>query len=197
MTALGFTLFDTAIGRCAIAWSARGVAGAQLPDSSEEKTRARMRRRFPGAQETAPPADVLRAIDEMAALLGGERRDLSAIALDMDGIGPFERSVYEVARAIPAGSVMTYGEIARRVGDPLAAREVGQALGRNPFPIVVPCHRVIGAGDKTGGFSAPGGTRTKRRMLAIEGSPAAGTGDLFEAAEPLSAGSRGAGSAGR
>ncbi|MEX2128855.1 MAG: methylated-DNA--[protein]-cysteine S-methyltransferase [Xanthobacteraceae bacterium] len=180
MTSLGFTLFDTAIGQCGIAWSGRGIVCVQLPEASESKTRARMQRRFPDTQELEPPADVKRAIGEIAALLGGERRDLSAIVLDMDGVAPFERRVYEAARTISAGAIMTYGEIAKRLGDPGAARAVGQALGRNPFAIVVPCHRVLGAGDKAGGFSANGGTRTKLRMLAIEGSPAAGTGDLFD-----------------
>jgi methylated-DNA-[protein]-cysteine S-methyltransferase len=182
MTALGFTLFDTAIGQCGIAWSARGVVCVQLPEASESRTRARMQRRFPGVREAQPPADVKRAIGGILSLLAGERRDLSSVVLDMDAVPRFERSVYEVARTIPPGAVMTYGEIAKRLGEPGAARAVGQALGKNPFAIVVPCHRVLAAGDKPGGFSANGGTRTKLRLLAIEGSPAAGTGDLFEAA---------------
>ena len=176
-----FTLFDTAIGRCAIAWNARGIVCVQLPEADDAKTRARIRRRFANALEAAPAAEIERAIAAIVALLEGKRRGLDDIALDMTNVGAFERRVYEIARTIPPGEVLTYGDIAKRLGDPGAAQAVGQALGKNPFAIVVPCHRVVGAGDSLGGFSAGGGTRTKRRMLAIERSPAAGTADLFEA----------------
>ena len=108
----------------------------------------------------------------MAALLEGRRDQLLDIELDLDDIGPFERSVYEVTRAIPPGETLTYGEVARRIGEPGAARAVGQALGANPLPIVIPCHRVLGAGGQLVGFSANGGTETKRRMLLIEGATA-------------------------
>ena len=171
MTASGFELFDTAIGPCAIAWGDRGVAGVQLPEAGEAETRARMLHRFPAAGEAAPPAEVQQAIERMAALLRGEASDLSTVALDMDGLPEFHRRVYEAARTIPPGKTLSYGDIARRVDAPGAARAVGQALGRNPFPIVVPCHRVLAAGGKIGGFSAQGGVETKRRMLAIEGEP--------------------------
>jgi methylated-DNA-[protein]-cysteine S-methyltransferase len=180
MGSTNYTLFDTAIGCCGIVWGDRGVVGVALPEKDETATRARLRRRHPGAEQADPPPSVSRAIGEIIALLRGERRDLSAIELDMERVQPFARSVYELARAIPPGQVTTYGDIARRLGDSRAAQAVGEALGRNPFPIVVPCHRVVGAGTKLGGFSAPGGIRTKRRMLAIEGSPAAGTPDLFD-----------------
>ena len=120
------------------------------------------------------------AIDGIVALLRGEPRDLASIALDMEQVPPFNRRVYEVARTIPPGSTMTYGEIAVRLGDRLLARDVGQALGQNPFAIVVPCHRVVAAGGKAGGFSARGGVKTKLRMLAIEGAPAAGMLPLFD-----------------
>jgi methylated-DNA-[protein]-cysteine S-methyltransferase len=180
MTASGFALFETAIGQCGIAWSERGIVRVMLPESDANKTRARMQRRLPGVPEAELPDEVRRAIGEIQALLAGERRELSSIVLDLGAVAPFERRVYEIARKIPPGGVMTYGELAKRLGDPQAAREVGQALGRNPFPIVVPCHRVLGAGDKLGGFSAPGGARTKRRMLAIEGAPAGQTADLFD-----------------
>ena len=170
MTASGFALFDTAIGRCGIAWSERGIAGVQLPEAGEAETRARMLHRFPAAGEAAPPPEVQRAIDSIVGLLRGEDSDLSGIALDMDGVPEFHRRVYEAARAIPPGNTLSYGDIAKRVGAPGAARAVGQALGRNPFPIVVPCHRVLAAGGKIGGFSAQGGITTKRRMLSIEGA---------------------------
>ena len=170
MTAIGFALFETAIGKCGIAWSDRGVAGVQLPEAGEEETRARLLHRFPAAGETAPPRDVQRAVDDIVALLRGEAHNLSAIALDMEGVPEFHRRVYDAARTIPPGKTLSYGEIARQVGAPGAARAVGQALGRNPFPIVVPCHRVLAAGGKIGGFSAQGGVEAKRRMLAIEGA---------------------------
>ena len=168
MTAHGFTLFDTAIGRCGVAWSDRGLVGVQLPEGSEAETRERMLQRFPAAAEIAPPSKVQAAIDRIVALLRGEPSDLSAIALDMEDVAPFHRRVYETARAIPPGKTLAYGEVAARLGATGAARAVGQALGRNPFPIVVPCHRVLAAGGKIGGFSAHGGLATKRRMLAIE-----------------------------
>ena len=168
MTASGFALFDTAIGRCGIAWGERGVAGIQLPEAGEEETRVRMLHRFPAAGEATPPPEVQDAIEDIVALLRGEASDLSTVALDMDGVPEFHRRVYDAARAIPPGETLSYGDIARRVGAPGAARAVGQALGRNPFPIVVPCHRVLAAGGKIGGFSARGGIATKRRMLAIE-----------------------------
>jgi methylated-DNA-[protein]-cysteine S-methyltransferase len=168
MLAHGFALFDTTIGSCGVAWSERGLVGVQLPEGSEAVTRERVLRRFPAAAETAPPAQVKAAIDRIIALLRGEPSDLSAIALDMEGVAEFHRRVYQVARAIPPGKTLAYGEVAARAGAPGAARAVGQALGRNPFPIVVPCHRVLAAGGKIGGFSAHGGAATKRRMLAIE-----------------------------
>jgi O-6-methylguanine DNA methyltransferase len=169
MAAHGFSLFDTAIGKCGIAWSERGVAGVQLPEADETETRARMLQRFPAAVEADPPAKVRRALESITALLRGEPRDLSSVTLDMDGVTPFHRRVYEMARTIPPGKTLAYGDIAARLEARGAARAVGQALGQNPFPIIVPCHRVLAAGGKVGGFSAHGGTATKLRMLAIEG----------------------------
>jgi methylated-DNA-[protein]-cysteine S-methyltransferase len=167
-----FTIFDTAIGPCAIAWADQGVTGVQLPEPSERELRARMRRRFPTASEPQPPFPpaVQTAIESIIALLAGNAIDLSAVPLDMHGIPEFHQRVYAVARTIPAGSTLSYGEIAARLGEPAwpAARDVGQALGQNPFPIIVPCHRVLAAGGKLGGFSARGGLTTKRRLLAIE-----------------------------
>ena len=174
MAAQGFTLFDTAIGRCALAWGGRGVVGVQLPESREPATRARVLERCPAAREAPPPPQVQRAVDAIVALLRGDASDLAAIALDMDRVPPFHRRVYEVARGIPPGATLSYGELAARLGAPGAARAVGQALGRNPFAIVVPCHRVLAAGGKVGGFSANGGIATKLRLLAIEGAQANG-----------------------
>jgi len=166
----GYALFDTALGRCGIAWTERGVAGVQLPEPSDDATRARLRRRRPAASEQPPSAEVARAVERMTALLRGERIDLSDVALDMTDLAPSHRSVLELARTIPAGRTSTYGELAARLGDPMSARAVGDALGRNPFPIIVPCHRVLAASGRLGGFSAHGGSETKRRMLIIEGA---------------------------
>ncbi|WP_394836716.1 methylated-DNA--[protein]-cysteine S-methyltransferase [Pendulispora rubella] len=180
MTAYGFALFETAIGRCGIAWGERGVASVALPEVRDADTRARMLRRFPGAQELPPSPDVQRAVDAIVALLRGEAADLADIPLDMNGVSPFYRRVYEVARTIGPGATLSYGEVATRLGSPGSARAVGQALGRNPFPIVVPCHRVLAAGGKMGGFSANGGITTKLRLLTIEGARHAGA-DSFDA----------------
>jgi methylated-DNA-[protein]-cysteine S-methyltransferase len=169
MSELGFHLFTTAIGACAVVWSARGIAGMQLPEKTERATRARIARRFPGAQETAPAPDIACAIADMVALLGGEPKDLGAVVLDLD-VSEFDRRVYAVARAIPPGGTLSYGEIAAQLGDRMLAREVADALSRNPVPLIVPCHRVLAAGGKMGGFSAPGGVRTKLKLLSIEGA---------------------------
>ncbi len=168
MSSTGFTLFDTPLGRCAIAWGERGVVGLQLPEARESSTRARIRQRFPEAVETTPPREVKRTIGAVAALLRGRKADLTKVVLDMDAVSPFHRRVYETARDIPAGQTLSYGEVAVQLGSPNSARAVGQALGRNPFPIVVPCHRVLAAGGKAGGFTAEGGVDTKMRMLEME-----------------------------
>ena len=180
MAAYGFALFDTEIGRCAIAWGGRGVAGVQLPEAHERATRARVLRRFPGAHEAPPPPDVRRAVEGISALIRGEASDLSAVALDMDGLPPFQRRVYEVARGILPGTTLSYGDLAARLGEREAARAVGQALARNPFAIVVPCHRVVAAGGRIGGFSANGDVTTKLRLLSIESAQASGASTLFD-----------------
>jgi methylated-DNA-[protein]-cysteine S-methyltransferase len=180
MTTRGFALFDTAIGACGIAWGERGLVGVQLPEASEARTRARMRRRFPGAPEAPPPPSVQRAIEGIVQLLQGDAIDLAAVALDMAGVPSFDRRVYEVARTIPPGATLSYGDIAARLSAPGEARAVGQALGQNPCPLVVPCHRVLAAGGKVGGFSANGGVATKLRLLSIEGARTSSAPTLFE-----------------
>lgn len=164
----GLALFDTAIGRCGVAWGEAGLRGVQLPEADDARTRARLAQKAAGAREAAMPADVRRACEAMTALLDGEAIDLAFVALDMRSIPDFNRAVYGVARTIMPGETLTYGDIAIRLGDKLLSRAVGKALGENPFPIVVPCHRVLAASGKTGGFSANGGITTKFRMLAIE-----------------------------
>jgi methylated-DNA-[protein]-cysteine S-methyltransferase len=164
-----FALFDTEIGRCGVAWSVRGIMGVQLPEKSEAATRMRLQRLCPAAEECEPNARVGRAIADMQALLRGEKRSLRAVSLDLTGVVDFNARVFETTRAIPPGVTRTYGEIARAIGQPHGARAVGQALGRNPFAIIVPCHRVVGADGRMVGFSANGGVATKMRMLEIEG----------------------------
>ncbi|WP_445501572.1 methylated-DNA--[protein]-cysteine S-methyltransferase [Microvirga sp. G4-2] len=164
-----YTLFDTPIGVCGLAWNGRGVVGLQLPEDNASKTRSRIAKRFPGISEASPPADIQQIIADVIALLKGEARDLSNVPLDMEGVPELHRRVYEVALSIPPGRVLTYGEIASRLGVG-NARLIGQALGKNPFAVIVPCHRVVAAGGKLGGFSANGGSMTKRRLLAIEGA---------------------------
>ncbi|HEV7977326.1 methylated-DNA--[protein]-cysteine S-methyltransferase [Amycolatopsis sp.] len=170
MTADGFTFFDTAIGSCGIAWGASGIVGTQLPEDSDERTRARMASRFPGATESVPPQGIQDAIEAVIALLGGASLDLLDIPLDMTGVAEFDVRVYDETRAIPPGKTLSYGDVSARLGLPGAAQAVGQALGRNPFAIIVPCHRVLAADGKMHGFSAGGGITTKRRMLVIEGA---------------------------
>lgn len=192
MTAHGFTLLDTAIGPCGIAWSEGGICGVQLPEASRQATRARLRSRFPDAVEAPPPKAVARAVAGIIALLEGRGADLSDVTLDLTAVPPFHRKVYAEARAIPAGETVTYGALAARVGSPGSARAVGQAMGKNPFPIIVPCHRVLAANGKPGGFTAAGGVATKLRMLAIEGAtagqpalPLAASGSAFDPAEAV------------
>jgi methylated-DNA-[protein]-cysteine S-methyltransferase len=180
MTDQHFALFDTPIGVCGIEWGPRGINGLQLPMGSDEKTRGRIRQRRSDIAEAAPTAEVQHAIDRIVGLLAGERDDLRDIALDLDGVPDFNRGVYEIARTIPPGETMTYGDIAKRLGGVELSRDVGQALGRNPCPIVVPCHRVLAAGKKPGGFSARGGVDTKLKMLAIEGAAVNHTPSLFD-----------------
>ena len=180
MSAQAFAIFDSPIGSCGIAWNAKGIAGFQLPSATAQATRSRLQKRWTEAVESSPPANVQRVIDRVLALLKGEAIDLSDIPVDLDDAPEFHRKVYDVARTIPPGRTMTYGEIAKRLGVPHESREVGQALGRNPIAIIVPCHRVLGADGKMGGFSASGGVATKRRILEIEGAAALSAGPLFE-----------------
>ena len=175
----GYALFDTAIGRCALLWRGGLVVGAALPEESDERARASLARRFPGAAESEPPPFAAEAIARIVDLLAGGRTDLADIRLEPGG-SAFERNVWQAARRIPCGEVRSYGDIARDIGAPGAAQAVGIALGRNPVPIVIPCHRVLAADGRTGGFSAPGGVATKFRILEIEGARRAGEPELFE-----------------
>jgi methylated-DNA-[protein]-cysteine S-methyltransferase len=163
-----FAIFDTAIGHCGIVWTARGIAGVNLPEGSEGKTRARIVKRFPDASEAAPSGEVQRIIEAIIALIAGEKIDFSQVTLDHAPLPEFSRRVYAIVRKIPIGETLTYGDVAKQLGDIALSREVGQAMGKNPTPIIMPCHRVIAASGKTGGFSAPGGVDTKMKLLSIE-----------------------------
>lgn len=180
MTHQQFTIFDTPIGACGVIWGERGITGVQLPMGSEDKTRKRIHQRGGDISEGEPPAEVKRAIGAMTELLEGKPNDLAEVVLDLDGVPEFNRGVYDIARKIPPGQTLTYGDIARKLGGLELSRDVGQALGRNPCPIVVPCHRVLAAGNKPGGFSANGGVVTKLKMLAIEGAAVNHTPSLFD-----------------
>jgi methylated-DNA-[protein]-cysteine S-methyltransferase len=180
MTGQHFAIFDTALGRCGVAWGERGINAVQLPMGSEKMTRSRIRQRFGDIAESVPPAEVQVAIDGIVELLAGKPNDLREVVIDLDGVPEFHRGVYDIARTIPPGKTLTYGDIAKKLGGVELSRDVGQALGRNPCPVVVPCHRVLAAGDKPGGFSANGGVVTKLKMLEIEGAVVNYTPSLFD-----------------
>lgn len=164
----GFCVFDTAIGPCGIAWREASIAGVQLSEGDEARTRAHMQRRFPDAAEAPPPPEVAAIMSRLRRSLEGEPDPMLDVPLDLDSLAPFQRRVYEVTRAIAPGRTLTYGEVAAALGEPGAARAVGQALGHNPFAPIVPCHRVLAARCGPGGFSAEGGVVTKLRLLEME-----------------------------
>jgi methylated-DNA-[protein]-cysteine S-methyltransferase len=174
-----FALFETAIGYAGLAWGERGLVGVHLPERDAETTRRGLRRRFPEAAEAATPTELEPVVTAIQDLMRGEKADLTTAPIDIAQVPEFNAKVYEITRAIPPGETLTYGEIAVKLGDRLLARDVGAALGKNPWPIIVPCHRVTAAGGKLGGFSARGGALTKLKLLAIERAPAAAQPDLF------------------
>src|SRR5450631_3704551 len=170
MAGRGYTIFDTGIGRCGIAWSDIGVAGVQLPEAREIETRKRLFQLYPDARDMRPPVTVEIAIEGIVALLRGEASDLSDIALDMTGIHAFNARVYEITRAIPRGETRTYAEVAAILRATGAVHSVAQAIARNPFMIIVPCHRVLEAGGYADRISPNGGAISKRMLLSIEGA---------------------------
>ncbi|AMJ63616.1 methylated-DNA--[protein]-cysteine S-methyltransferase [Bosea sp. PAMC 26642] len=176
-----YCLFETAIGSCALVWQGERIIGAQLPERDEETARRRLVKRFAEADEAKPVPFIAAAIADIVALLDGEPRDLSHLPIALDLTSAFNRKVYDVALTIPPGETLTYGEVAARIGEPGAARAVGVALGQNPFAPIVPCHRVLAAGGRTGGFSADGGVETKLKMLTIEKARTSAEPGLFEA----------------
>jgi methylated-DNA-[protein]-cysteine S-methyltransferase len=185
MAGRGYTIFDTGIGRCGIAWGDYGVIGVQLPEAREIETRRRMFRLYPEARELRPPLNVEIAIDGIVALLRGQPGDLSDVALDMAGIPAFNARVYQLARTIPRGETRTYGEVAASLRASGAAHSVAQAISRNPFMIIVPCHRVLEAGSYADRISPNGGSISKRRLLSIEGAGSLSSKTLFEVLLPV------------
>lgn len=168
--ALQYCLFDTAVGACGIAWSARGVARFQLPAGSAGATEQLLRRRAPGAEPAEPPPAIATAIAGVKRYFAGEEIDFSSIAVDLEGQDLFFQQIYAALRRVPWGHTTTYGALAKELGaGPEAARDVGQAMAQNPVALIIPCHRVLAAGGKVGGFSGPGGATAKVRMLALEG----------------------------
>jgi methylated-DNA-[protein]-cysteine S-methyltransferase len=180
MDSQGLTLFATPIGCCGLAWGDGGVVGVQLPQANPARTQARLSGRFPDAAHVAPPAHIAHVVTSIKALLMGEPVDLTFVVLDEDGLAAFDRAAYAIARGTPPGATITYGEIAARIGDAGAACAVGRAMGANPFPIIVPCHRVLGADGRMGGFSASGGVAAKARLLSIERARIDGAPLLFD-----------------
>jgi methylated-DNA-[protein]-cysteine S-methyltransferase len=185
MPGRGYTLFDTGIGRCAIAWGDNGIIGVQLPEARELETRRRLFRLYPEARELRPPLNVEIAIEGIVALLRGQPCDLSDVTLDTTGIHAFNQRVYQLTRAIPRGETRTYGEIATSLGASGAAHSVAQAISRNPFMIIVPCHRVLEAGSYADKISPHGGAISKRRLLSIEGATGHSSKTLFDVLLPV------------
>jgi methylated-DNA-[protein]-cysteine S-methyltransferase len=185
MAECGYTVFDTGIGRCGIAWGGFGVIGVQLPEAREIETRRRLFRLYPEARQLRPPLNVEIAIDGIVALLRGQPSDFSDVTLDMSGIPAFNQRVYEFTRAIPRGETRTYGEVAASLRASGAAHSVAQAISRNPFMIIVPCHRVLEAGSYADKISPNGGAISKRRLLSIEGAGSPSSKTLFDVLLPV------------
>lgn len=164
-------LFDTALGVCGVAWNSRGLVGVQLPEKDRATTERRLAAKSGSAGVAPPPAWVEALIAGIRSYLAGAEVDFSSVTVDLDGIDDFRRRLYQALREIGFGRTVTYGELAKRLGLSgwEGARDVGEAMGRNPMPIVIPCHRVLAAGNKLGGFSAYGGASTKQKLLTLEG----------------------------
>jgi methylated-DNA-[protein]-cysteine S-methyltransferase len=185
MSGRGYTVFDSSVGRCGIAWGEAGVLGVQLPEAREIETRRRLFQLFPDARELRPPPEIQSAIDGIAALLRGKAADLTEVRLDMTGIPPFNARVYDFTRRIPRGETLTYGEVASRLKASGAVHSVAQAIAKNPFMIIVPCHRVLEAGGYADRISANAGSISKRRLLSIEGAGSPGGRTLFDVLLPV------------
>lgn len=181
MAGRAYSIFDTSVGRCGIAWGRGGIVGVRLPEAREIETRRRLLLQFPEAREITPPAEIEQAIEGIVTLLAGTPFDLCDIALDMAGVAPFQRRVYETVRLIPYGQTRTYAELAARLGASGAVHAVGQAINRNPFAILVPCHRTLVTANHTSGFAGNAGIVTRSRLLCIEGALDDRRPNLFDA----------------
>jgi methylated-DNA-[protein]-cysteine S-methyltransferase len=185
MAGRGYCICDTGIGRCGIAWGDLGIIGVQLPEARELDTRRRLFQLYPEARELRAPANVEIAIEGIVALLRGGTADLSDVSLDMTGIPAFNQRVYAFARSIPRGETRTYGEVAAHLRASGAVYSVAQAIARNPFLIIVPCHRVLEAGHYADKISPNGGAISKRRLLSIEGTHPTTSKTLFDVLLPV------------
>ena len=185
MSGRAYTIFDTAIGRCGIAWGPSGIVGVQLPEAREIETRKRLFLLYPEARETRPTPNVETAIEGIVALLRGETGDFSDVMLDMGGIHVFDQRVYQITGRIPRGETRTYNEIAIKMAAPGTVRAVAQAIARNPFVVIVPCHRVLEAGSYTDKMSPHGGLISKRRLLSIEGTGSSASKTLLDMLLPV------------
>ena len=185
MLGRAYTIFDTAIGRCAVAWGEAGVVGVQLPEAREIDTRRRLFQLYPEAREMKPTRNAEAAIEGMVALLHGDAADFSDVALDMRGIHGFDQRVYQITQQVLRGETLTYTDVAARLGSPSAVRSVAQALGRNPFVVIVPCHRVLEAGGYADRMSPHGGLISKRRLLSIEGAVSSSSKTLLDVLLPV------------
>jgi methylated-DNA-[protein]-cysteine S-methyltransferase len=164
-------LFDTAIGECGVAWNARGLVGVQLPEKDRGQTELRLAVKCHSTNADDVPPWVQSLVSDVQRYLAGQPVDFSDVTVDLDGIDDFRKTLYAALRGVGVGRTVTYGELARDLGLTgwEGARDVGEAMGKNPMPIVIPCHRVLAAGNKPGGFSAYGGISTKQKLLALEG----------------------------
>jgi methylated-DNA-[protein]-cysteine S-methyltransferase len=185
MSGRGYTIFDTGIGRCGIAWGNSGILGVQLPEARELDTRRRLFQLYPEARELRPPLNVETAIEGIVALLRGEPADFPDVTLDMSGIHAFNQRVYAFARTIPRGETRTYDAVASSLRVSGAVHSVAQAIARNPFVIIVPCHRVLEAGSYADKISPHGGVISKRRLLSIEGAGNPSSKTLFDVLLPV------------
>lgn len=164
-----YTLFNTALGACGIAWNDRGVTAFQLPEVTTKLTEDRISKKANAGKSSKVPSHIASIIKRVQKHLAGDSQDFQDIAVDLEDTAVFSRQVYQICKTIPAGETMTYGDVAKAMKRSAASRAVGQALGRNPIPLIIPCHRVLAAGNKPGGFSAHGGFATKLKMLGLEG----------------------------
>ena len=185
MSELGYTIFDTGIGRCGIAWGPSGIVGVQLPEAREIDTRRRLFQLYPEARETRPPLNTEIAIEGITALLRGGDSDLSDVSLDVTDIPAFNQRVYAAVRTIPRGETRTYADVADSLRAPNVVYALAQAMARNPFMIIVPCHRVLEVGHYADKNSPYGGTISKRRLLSIEGAHPTASKTLFDVLLPV------------